>query len=86
VRRLCKITKMKVCGVVNMEYVWIAYLAFTNPEDCNALLDKFPQIEAAVEVQCVIQETGYAKPIRPVLRPWTDEEGVEGYRERMKNG
>ncbi len=65
-----------------MGYVWVAYLAFSTPEACNELLDKYPQIEHAIEVQCVIQEAG---PVRPVLRPWTDEEGVEGYRERMKN-
>ncbi len=68
-----------------MEYVWVAYLAFTTPEACNMMLDKYPQIEAAIEVQCVIQPVNTVPYIRPVLRPWTDEEGVEGYRERMKN-
>tara|TARA_R110002110_G_scaffold83783_1_gene217468 strand:- start:176 stop:346 length:171 start_codon:yes stop_codon:yes gene_type:complete len=55
-----------------MKYVWVAYLAFTNPEDCNALLDKYPQIEVAIEVQCVVHESA---PIRPVLRPKEIEDG-----------
>ena len=50
----------------------MAYLAITNPEDCNALIDKYPQIEEAIEVQCVIHET---TPIRPVLRPKEIEDG-----------
>jgi|TARA_R110000782_G_scaffold43129_2_gene97494 hypothetical protein len=58
-----------------MEYVWIVYIAFINPDICNEFIDKYPEIEQAIEVQCVAYETGRPVPIRPVLRPKEIEDG-----------
>jgi hypothetical protein len=53
--------------------IWIAFVAFTDPDRCNEFAEYLDQ--KVIEVQCVLVEVEDEPiaPIRPRLRPQTEE-------------